>query len=472
MEKYIINSKKKFSNYRDLDVAETDQVKGSTIAIVVDKECDSSISRYYNAINGCLKNGNRIIMIGVKDDNKSFNVLASLLVNYNNYDIYQEDTIDNIKEEYIEVLEKRGPDFSEVQTFLDSDIAAYSEVANIIFNMQSAVEDGDLDRLREVISSRSNSIEYLSNTINYMKKICDMYNSNELLINIGALKDEIAEALKKVESSKKDTEEARYERDKCKVNIEELKRENEKLKAKKSDGIVTEASSGAEASIKTYKEVNTQLMQCKTKLIIYFKEVSYVKYTNSLIVHLLNYLEKSKLKCKLVIYDTSTSMYTVYKPLQAVAGNEYLSMKGTLIGKTKAFVVSEPNSSIINDVLCSEQCFDVVIVYDRMRGVSDFISGNNVTRFLVINSSREYEAIKNIIKIQDLSTIITRADSNIEVQSGKARTFLDIPKIDNYNTMTDTSKMSKYIKMNTEFTNSPLLQTIINKARINTIMQK
>ena len=79
------------------------------------------------------------------------------------------------------------------------------------------------------------------------------------------------------------------------VNCENLKRENEKIKNKNTD-LQAQSESGG-AVIKTYKELNTKLIDCKTKLIIYFKEVSYVRYTNSLVVKLMEVLEKKKLKC-------------------------------------------------------------------------------------------------------------------------------------------------------------------------------
>lgn len=472
MAKYVVNSKNKLERYSDIEIKKTSSIENSTIAIIVNKDCDSELQTYYNSVQKSLKSGNRVMLVGIKDGNSVFNIIASLMLLYNGYDIYQEDEWGSINDEYLEAIEKRTPDFCEAQTFLDPDIASYADIQNIIFDIQSAIEDRDLERLKCILGEKSKSIEYLSSTISYMKKVCDMSSSKELFNSVEALKDEISDALIKVEASKKEIDNAKYERDKYKVSVEELKRENEKLKAKKDSHDVNVSSIAEEAPLKTYKEVNTQLIQCKTKLVIYFKEISYVRYVNSLVTHLMSYLEKSKLKCKLVIYDTHTSMYGVYKPLQAVAGNEYLSMKGTLISKTKAFVVSEPNSSILNDILCSEECFDVVIVYDRMRGINDLISGNNVTRFVVVNSSKEYEAIKNIIKIQDLSTVITRADTRIENSSGKARNFLDIPKIEQYGNMTETGMMSKYIKINTKHSNVPLLSTIITKSRVNTIIVK
>ena len=184
-------------------------------------------------------------------------------------------------------------------------------------------------------------------------------------------------------------------------------------------------------------------------------------------------LEKKKLKCKLLIYDSQSELYKAYDPLTIFNGSEYINLKGTLISTTKQFVVSEPNPSILQDILMSDQCFDVVVIYDRMKGIKDIVSGNNVTKFFVMNSKHDYEKLKPVLKIPDTSNIITSIGSSI----GKSKDgtidkqLLDIPTISNYHMATDSAKTAKYIKLATSINNTALIDTIIKKSRVDTLVR-
>jgi hypothetical protein len=82
----------------------------------------------------------------------------------------------------------------------------------------------------------------------------------------------------------------------------------------------------------------------------------------------------------------------------------------------------------------------------------------------------DYEKMKQTLKINDTSFIITQAHSSIELkEKGKPREFLDIPYIEGYSRSTAAAKSSKYIKLMTAFKNVPLIDTILTKSRINTL---
>ena len=478
MTKYLLNEN--IHGYEKITVEDVEKADGSNnlFVIIIDKGIDNLTGQYYKFINRALKNKNRVIAVGLNDENKSFRPIASMMTTFNNYDIYQVEAKEDVSAPYLLKLEDRKPDLAEVQTFIGGDVTAYSDMSTILFGVESLVEEGNIEGLRNYVQEHMMSIENLTVTLNNMKKTCDAFNSNELIDAVNSLKDKEKRLTDTITEKDKVIDETKHERDQSKVDAETLKREVERLKGKNED-LKNQAETGG-SIIKSYKEIHTQSINCKAKLIIYFKEISYVKYMNSLVLQLVKAikLRKNNIKVKLIIYDTSSEFYQVYNPLRIVSGSEYVANKGSIISKVESFVVSEANPTITQDVLISEQCFDVVIIYDRIKGMTDLVDGNNVTKFFVINSSTDYDKLKAPLKINDTSFIITSANSSIGKVKGQAsaavksktREFLDIPYIDGYSNSTDASKTSKYMKLATEFTKVPLIDTLIKKSRVNTII--
>lgn len=476
MVKYLINEN--IHGYERITVKDTEATnnKDNLFVIILDKSCDNDTGNYYKLISNALKNNNRVILVSVDDENKSFRPLASLMTTFNNYDIYQVQDKESISAPYLLKLEDRKPDLTEVQTFIGGDITAYSDMNTILFGIESLVDEGNDKGLKEFVEKHLISIENLTSTLNNMKKTCDTFNSNELIDAVNALKDKESKLKTTIDEKEKEISTIKFDRDTYKVESENLKRENTKLKNKNMD-LESQAEAGVSV-IRTYKEINTASINCKTKLVLYFKEISYVQYVNSLVDQLINIMETMKLKTKLLVYDSQSELYSMYKPMPVVTGSDYVSMKGNLISKTKKFVVAEPNPTILQDILLSEQCFDVVIIYDRMRSIHDVVTGNNVTKFFVINSSKEFDELKQALKISDTSYIITHSSSTIgkdksdrskENVASKTRQFLDIPTIDGYSSLTPSAKTSKYMKIATAFTKVPLIDTILKKSRVDTL---
>lgn len=473
MTKYLVNEN--IHGYEKITCEDLDKTNnsGNLFVIIIDKSCDGDVNKYYKLINSALRNNNRVILISINDENKIFKTLASLMTTFYSYDIYQVEEKESISAPYLLKLEERHPDITEVQTYISGDVTSYSDITTILFGIESLVDEGNIDALKSFIEEHITSIENLTTAINNMKKTCDIFNSNELIDAVNDLKEREHKLNKTIEEKDKTLEEIKYDRDSNKVEVENLKRENEKLKNKNND-LKAQNESGS-AVIKSYKEINTQLIQCKTKLILYFKEISYVRYMNSLVNVIMNILETRKLKSKLLIYDSHSEMYASYKPLQVITGADYVSAKGNLISKTQRFIVAEPNPTILQDILTSEQCFDVVIVYDRMHSLTDIVAGNNVTKLFVMNSSKEYKELQGALKITDTSHIITQSTNSLnkanikDNEPSQKRQFLDIPMIENYNANTDSGKISKYMKLVTQFKKVLLVDTIIKMARIDTL---
>ena len=469
MTKYLVNES--MHGYECID-ASKDVEKDNLVIVVVNKDCNAELNKYYRLINNALKNRNQVILISVDDDNRLLKPLASLMLTYNQYGIYQIVDKDSITAEYLLKLENRKPDLSEVQTYIGGDVTAYSDINTLLFGIESLVDEGNEQGLRNFIEENMESISNMTTAINDMKKTCDMFNSNELVEAVAYLKEEEGKLKNEITEKDEVVKQVKYERDQKTIEVNDLRRENDKLKAKNSD--LKDQGSSNGMVIRTYPEVNTQLIKCKTKVIIYFKEISYVNFTNTLITHLQKHLtrklnlKKSDSECRLLIYDTDSEMYGVYKPLNIINGANYGALKDSLIKNSTRFVVSEPNPTIINNILESEYNNDILIIYDRMHHMNDIVAGNNVTKFYIVNSNNDYKNLKQSLKITDTSYIITNANSSIEADN-KNRQFLDIPEIPGYKSSTDSAKESKYTKLVTEFSKVPLLETIIKKSRANTL---
>ena len=161
-------------------------------------------------------------------------------------------------------------------------------------------------------------------------------------------------------------------------------------------------------------------------------------------------------------------MYRKYQPLTVVDGKTYVSDKDTLINKAEKFVAAEPIPAILHDILESPLAFDVVIVYDRMHNTKDLISGNNVSKFFIINSNHDYLQMKDTLKITASGNIITSEDSTIEASDG--RKWLNIPTIEGYTSCTDSAKISKYLRLRCKNHNQTLFNYIVEKSNLSSIL--
>jgi hypothetical protein len=421
-----------------------------------------------------MKNKNRVILISVMDENKLFRPLAALMVTYNGYDIYEVAEKESISAEYLLKLEEREPDYSEVQTYIGGDTTAYSDMSMILFGIQSLAEEGNPEAMKSFLEDHMLSIDNLTTSLNMMKKTCDLFNSNELLGEINSLKENEKRLNKNLADKETALADAKHDRDENKVVADTLKRENEKLKEKNKDLQETGSGSG-DATIKSFRTVNTSMLAGnRTKIILYFKEVSYVKYTNTLVSILFEQIKLLKMKVKFLIYDTGSEMYNIYKPLRVVTGSDYFSEKTNLLRRVEKFVVAEPVQTIIEDVLKSDEAFDVVIIYDRMHTTADVVEGNLVSKFFVINSRDDYDHMKEQLKINDTSCIITNTECSINLDKDFKptgnRDFIDIPTIPEFKKRQMSSNsfaITKYIKQAGTITKKPIINTILEKSKIN-----
>lgn len=459
MARYSVNCE--IVGIDNVDILDGRLTEGSnnTIVMVLNKDTDNKLDVYYNRVIDILVSKNKLILIIVGEESSISKPICNLMCVYRNYNIYNVLNLDVIDSEYIVELESREPSYEEVGTFIGGDTVAYSDINTVLLGIDSLVKQGDSDGLKVFLEKHLTSISGFTEAIDYMKKIVDSVNSDEVKHKIEEMKGLVEGLKEQLEESKQVSKEASLESDKLKKQIDEYKSELTVYK-QTTEEFQKQAVSNMPI-YREYSERNTSLMKCRTKTIIYFKEISQIAHINSLVVALMEALNAHKIKNKLVIYDDKSSMLRLYMPLTYVDSTAYMAKRDIYAGKMEKLVVVEPNPVILEDILTySNGPNEVVIIYDRMRQANDIVSGNNVHKFYVMNSSKEFKEVQSILKITDLTRVITRENSSIGPGT------LYIPNIADYNSGTDTGKLSKYLKLCIKNNKKPLIRVILDKAKI------
>ena len=462
MSKYLFNSNIHGYEASNIETFDKEVTKEDTLIFIVDKTCDEQTSKYYKLVNKALMNQAKVVLISIDDCNRTSGVLASNMLVYGAYGIYKIADREALSANYIIKALEREPDLDEAKVFVDNEVVAYQDMVTVLYGIQSLVSEGNIEGLTNHIERHVTSIEGMVVTLNKMKKVCELFNSDELLDSIATLKKTIDELHDTLNDKEKQIEDVKHNRDEFKVETEGLKRELAKVKS----SLPSSNESGSEHVIKNYMAYNTLVHGSKVN-IIYFKEISYVRYTNTLISMLYDKLDKLKKNCKLLIYDNNNSFISRYT-LDVVNGKNYASDKDNIIKNKKKMVITEPFNSVLSD-LTSNPSIHTLIIYDRLGFYEDIITGNCVTKFIVVNSAKDLEMASKIkgLGCDNDENIITNLNNKFKYDDNKPTNFLDIPSIaENFSSLSDAAQFQRYNKLISSRTHVNLLNTILKKAHI------
>jgi len=280
-----------------------------------------------------------------------------------------------------------------------------------------------------------------------------------LLIKIDGLKSTLQEHNQKSSQIEQENIALRIEKEKLAREKLDVAEELQALKLEKAQ--LEQKSVAGSSIIHTYTELRTGSIKCKTTNILYFKEISYVPYTNTLILMLMKFIKGYNKRAKLLIYDDRSGTSSVYKPLNIVGGKEFVANRDNYIANIESFVVLEPNPMILTSILTSiAPVFDVVIVYDRMHQNTNLVSGNNVVNFFVVNSSKDFKEMQNTLRILDKNSIITRPGSSL------GNEVMSIPTIPEFHTVGESAQMSKYKILQSPNHKKSIINKILEAGRI------
>lgn len=407
MSRYLIGGK--IEGFDSVDNIEN--ISNSEVVYVLTK--DEKVADSYINIHKLIKKNNRVIVIYTNDCNDEHFMVARMAVSFGCYDIYKVPVYSAINRAYIEDLLDRTATYEEVQSYVGGEIAAYSEISVLLMKLDEAISNGDDDRIKDVIESNANTLENGVELIDSLRAIAQHSVKEGSSNDDSKLKDKVEELQNKIDRIE---EEHRKE-------VDEL---NDKIaKAKVIGGKVQQ-----QTLINSPIPLNTGSIRCMATNVLYFKEISYVEYTNTLISSLISIIEKrTNNNVKLLIYD-SLEHSGRYKGCKIVNSSNYQISKESLMGIDSCKVVlTEPMQNVLTDVLTSSAT-KVVVIYDRLYKDADIVHGNNVTKFAVVNSLNDYNSLKDRFKLESCN-IITRENSGILKSRSEALDIRNVPGLEN-----------------------------------------
>lgn len=432
-------------------------IKNDTIVIIINKDA-TELYLYYHTIKTLLLNNNRVILI-INNKSNMIKHICMLMVLYKRYDIYVIEDESILDIEHIDVLIGREPTEDEVGQYVDIDAIANEKLCDILLEMTTAIDDGDTDTLIKLAIEYKDVLQRSINVIGYLNYLVDNGNK-DIAIKLKEYKSTINDLEEQLKKSDIKLREVANKLEYLEQANKTLQKEAFTAKAKLRE--LEEQSNSGEPIIKTYSTVLTSMVKCRAKSIIYFKEVSYVRYVNSFITKLAEILAKvNKLKVKLLIYDNKNAFNTVYKPTNVITSTEYVNNASTFVNSIDRLIIVECNQAIIEDILKAD--YDVIIIYDRLKQAQDIVAGNNVYKYWVINSSHEYDILDKIYKI-DKHHVITRP--------GVFAESIPIHEVKDYRAQTETGRMAVYMKMTMADGKRPIIDVICDRTNINPIPRR
>ncbi|MBR1453264.1 MAG: hypothetical protein IJ593_01265 [Lachnospiraceae bacterium] len=442
--KYIINHS--LNDFKVLDINSINDVKpDDTVVMVLDETTNGKIKEYYTATEKMLLDRVNLYCVSIIDASNISKSIMSLMATYQNYNIYTTYTKELINSDYVENILKRTPDILEVQQYIGGDVSAYSEMNTILLGIKSLVEYGDVDGIKSFIEKHLESIDSSVEVFNYLRQIASTYNNGKVLEAISQIKETIDKYQDEISDLKSSVKQYKKDNDKLTESNTRLKSDNEKANSELADLKERVKNNVGTSAITSYSTLNTAIgMKCRTKYILYFKEISYPLYMNTYINNLLAQLSiLFNKKVKLIIFDDKVGITGVYSRIPMYNIKEYISVKDTpQFDNAQKIVVTDANTVVLQDVITSGFThgneYEVVIVYDRLKQKNDIIVGNNVTKILVTNS--EGNLRDNEAQLSGNWRLIFSGNADI-------KNSLTISKIDDYKSLSDSAASKKYMNM-------------------------
>lgn len=430
-----------FENF-EIDSQVLKDCKESEILIVLGEDSVDSLNKYYLSIKSILspKKLNRLVLVLDGTTSNIRKQICMLCVSMECYDIYTVNSRRDITNEYIETLFNREPTPEEVETFIDADLVAYSELSQFVVKLNSLAVDNDIDGIQNLIMTNKNIIYTFPPIIDYMKRVVDTHNTglnakvSELKLEIDKLSEDNRALKLNLHAKEEACEKAKDSLNGLQSEIKDYKTKCKNLEEQLEDS----DSSGLHQYIPI--KVN-KIKGVRVKCIIYFKEISPVVYINSLVKYLKEcisvYFTDEELTAKIVVYDRPGDFAAIYSPLTMVSGTKFHENPDILSGQ-KDLLITEPNMGITEALLKIDT--DILIIYDKLKSNQDLVEGNTVTKFTVIGSSSAINKLE-----QSRSSKLERA--KVIANVGACPGTLYINNIPDFKKAGNTAKMSKYCRL-------------------------
>ena len=295
---------------------------------------------------GDLEEGKKVIIISNQEDVLSF--YGAILENYGQYNLYLEEDISIVNDEYI------------------------NEIYEVDMTKEDVVQYVGTP-LTELVSQTIDSLTLDDKQKRIMGLIKELLKGN----NDYKVKAEIDAKDKRIEQLMKDNKLLSEE-----ITLYKTKEDKDKENSNRLTVVNT---------------INIDNTRNQDVHIMYIKELERVKYVNTMLVQYQKTLEKQyKKRTKILIFDETIKWK--YQDILSITSIEEYKANTVQNKKIPVMVVNAVYPMVVTDALNGD--WDELIIYDRISG-QDIVKGKRVSKFVVIATKPEYEAYKNSVDKKD-----------------------------------------------------------------------
>ena len=295
---------------------------------------------------GDLEEGKKVIIISNQEDVLSF--YGAILENYGQYNLYLEEDISIVNDEYI------------------------NEIYEVDMTKEDVVQYVGTP-LTELVSQTIDSLTLNDKQKRIMGLIKELLKGN----NDYKVKAEIDAKDKRIEQLMKDNKLLSEE-----ITLYKTKEDKDKENSNRLTVVNT---------------INIDNTRNQDVHIMYIKELERVKYVNTMLVQYQKTLEKQyKKRTKILIFDETIKWK--YQDILSITSIEEYKANTVQNKKIPVMVVNAVYPIVVTDALNGD--WDELIIYDRISG-QDIVKGKRVSKFVVIATKPEYEAYKNSVDKKD-----------------------------------------------------------------------
>ena len=295
---------------------------------------------------GDLEEGKKVIIISNQEDVLSF--YGAILENYGQYNLYLEEDISIVNDEYI------------------------NEIYEVDMTKEDVVQYVGTP-LTELVSQTIDSLTLDDKQKRIMGLIKELLKGN----NDYKVKAEIDAKDKRIEQLMKDNKLLSEE-----ITLYKTKEDKDKENSNRLTVVNT---------------INIDNTRNQDVHIMYIKELERVKYVNTMLVQYQKTLEKQyKKRTKILIFDETIKWK--YQDILSITSIEEYKANTVQNKKIPVMVVNAVYPIVVTDALNGD--WDELIIYDRISG-QDIVKGKRVSKFVVIATKPEYEAYKNSVDKKD-----------------------------------------------------------------------
>lgn len=421
---------------------------GSLSELVVVYFSNSTVTErnnLYSTVKNVIGNCKKACFVVVGDSYEDGAKLIALLFSRNkNYNMYRVDSASEIGISYINrILAANGTQKKVLDTF-GIDVAGYGDAKDLL---KTLAKSGELsaEEVKAFVKKKRKYFESMVGVFGMMEEIVDECKSgmekraDEVENNSTSMRNEVAKLKAALSDERNRNTELMINNDNLTKNYNNAMNEIDEMKKSAASRSKIAANYYVTVDLNKFTSiVDANRKAPIVKAVLYFKEVTYCRYTNSMILALYKCLTSVKhKKCKVLIYDQQGINDVRYGNIPIIGAEEYDTSNGK---NYDILVVKEAARQIIEDALTDNE---IVIIYDRLHSEKDVVEGRKVTKFYVTNSSKEIIGLERAGFISDGPMKY----SNVITSYGTFKGAISVREIIEYKDMSMSGKVMNYINM-------------------------